>query len=188
MRAVIKQNEGENLKMIRKQKASMAIRNLQWNGPTKHWSFEQHVAVHQKAHNEVVAYKEPMSETKKVTDFLAGITDPALESGLSNIFGDATKLVDFEACQQYLSNQMRRDSKRKASATATTTQMPDPDELDSQIVAIAGRVMAQMQSGQHTSPTPALPPALPPGNPSSQTKEKRDKGQTRGSKGGNGGN
>jgi hypothetical protein len=45
---------------------------------------------------------EPGPETKKVTDFLAGITDPRLSNAKDLILGDAQRLQDFESCQQYL--------------------------------------------------------------------------------------
>jgi hypothetical protein len=98
-----RQNEGENSTMIRKQKAYSAIRNLAFAGPKKHWSFSQYVTAHQKAHNELASCFEPVPETKKVTDFLGGITDPSLSAGLANVYGDTAKLVSFEDCQQYLS-------------------------------------------------------------------------------------
>jgi hypothetical protein len=41
-------------------------------------------------------------ETKKVTDFLAGIADPRLATAKDLFLGDTAKLGDFEACQQYL--------------------------------------------------------------------------------------
>jgi hypothetical protein len=45
---------------------------------------------------------EPFPETKKVTDFLAGITDARLANAKDLILGDPQKLQDFELCQQYL--------------------------------------------------------------------------------------
>jgi hypothetical protein len=45
---------------------------------------------------------EPIPETKKVTDFLAGITDSRLSNAKDLILGDPQKLQNFESCQQYL--------------------------------------------------------------------------------------
>lgn len=45
---------------------------------------------------------EPVPETKKVTDFLAGITNPRLSNAKDLILGDTQKLQSFEICQQYL--------------------------------------------------------------------------------------
>ncbi|KAI2494735.1 hypothetical protein MHU86_19772 [Fragilaria crotonensis] len=45
----------------------------------------------------------PVPESKKVADFLKGITDPKLESAVSVVLGDPKLLNNFQACQQYLS-------------------------------------------------------------------------------------
>ena len=113
-----RQNEGENSTMIRKQKAYSAIRNLAFAGPKKHWSFSQYVTAHQKAHNELASCLEPVPETKKVTDFLGGITDPSLGVGLANIYGDMNKLISFEVCQQYLSTLVASTSVHKRNLQA----------------------------------------------------------------------
>ena len=42
-----------------------------------------------------------MAETKKVTDLLAGICDPKLETAIQSCMGDKLKLTNFELCQQY---------------------------------------------------------------------------------------
>jgi hypothetical protein len=60
------------------------------------------VEVHQGAHNTLLDLNEPVPETKKVADFLAGITDPRLSNAKDLILGDAQRLQDFESCQQYL--------------------------------------------------------------------------------------
>jgi hypothetical protein len=41
------------------------------------------------------------SESKKVTDFLAGTTAPSPMTAKENVIGDVTKLENFHACQQY---------------------------------------------------------------------------------------
>ena len=45
---------------------------------------------------------EPVPETKKVTDFLAGITDSRLTNAKDIVLGNPQYLSNFEACQQYL--------------------------------------------------------------------------------------
>jgi hypothetical protein len=64
--------------------------------------FNNYVEVHQGAHNALLDFDEPVPETKMVTDFLAGITDPRLSNAKHLNLGDAQKLQNFEACQQYL--------------------------------------------------------------------------------------
>ena len=51
-------------------------------------------------HNELADLQEPMSDTKKVSDFMKGIKDPKLSVGKTVCDGDNHKLTDFEACQQ----------------------------------------------------------------------------------------
>jgi hypothetical protein len=75
---------------------------LSYQGPRKHFTFQNYITPHQKAHNELKDCKEPVPETKKVTDFIAGISDPTLSAGLANVYGDVAKLADFTLCQQYL--------------------------------------------------------------------------------------
>jgi hypothetical protein len=105
--------------MIRKQKAYTALKNLAFTGPRKHWTFSQYVTGHQKAHNELEACLELVPETKKVTDFLGGIADPSLNTGLANVYGDIAKLQSFEACQQYLSTIVASTNVHKRNLNAT---------------------------------------------------------------------
>jgi hypothetical protein len=114
-----RQNEGENSVIIRKQKAYTALKGLAFTGPKKHWTFTQYVTAHQKAHNELSACHEAVPETKKVTDFLGGITDPGLGAGLANVYGDMAKLGSFETCQQYLSTIVASTSVHKRNLQAT---------------------------------------------------------------------
>jgi hypothetical protein len=114
-----RQNEGENSVIIRKQKAYTALKGLAFTGPKKHWTFSQYVTAHQKAHNELAACNEGVPETKKVTDFLGGISDPGLGAGLANVYGDIAKLGSFELCQQYLSTIVASTSVHKRNQQAT---------------------------------------------------------------------
>jgi hypothetical protein len=42
------------------------------------------------SHNELELLGEPVCESKKVTDFLAGITVPSLTTAKENVIGDMT--------------------------------------------------------------------------------------------------
>ena len=67
---------------------------------------------------------EPVSESKKVTDFLKGIRDPNLNTGKSIVLGDPAKLGDFEECQQYLSTvvqNMSAQMKSERQVSSATT-------------------------------------------------------------------
>jgi hypothetical protein len=75
---------------------------LHFNGPYKSWMIAQFIKEHQTQHNELSDCKEPVPESKKVTDFLCGIHDPSLGNGLAHVYGDQNLLTNFDACQRYL--------------------------------------------------------------------------------------
>jgi hypothetical protein len=97
------QAEGTSAKISCKAAAYTSIASSSYNGPQKGFTFSSYVTLHQAAHNKLLDLDEPVSETKKVTDFLKGIRDPNLNTGKSIVLGDPAKLEDFEKCQQYLS-------------------------------------------------------------------------------------
>jgi hypothetical protein len=101
------QAEGMSAKISHKAAAYASITSSSYNGPWKGFTFSSYVTLHQAAHNELLDLDEPVSETKKVTDFLKGIRDPNLNTGKSIVLGDPTKLKDFKKCQQYLSTIIR---------------------------------------------------------------------------------
>ena len=97
------QAEGTSAKLTRKQAAYASITSSAYLGPRKGFTFSNYVTLHQTPHNELLDLEEPVSESKKVTDFLKGIRDSSLNTGKSIVLGDPAKLGDFEECQQYLS-------------------------------------------------------------------------------------
>jgi hypothetical protein len=99
-KALKAQAEGRSAIATRKAKAYAMIATAIFTGKGK-YSFDQYVGRHQQAHNELLFLEEPVAETKKVTDFLAGIRDPKLETAIQSCMGDELKLTNFELCQQY---------------------------------------------------------------------------------------
>ncbi len=85
----------------RKTSAYAAISNARYSGQKKTFPFARYVKIHQTAHIMLEELGEPVPETKKVTDFLAGITDPRLGNAKDTVIGNAAKLQNFEECQQY---------------------------------------------------------------------------------------
>jgi hypothetical protein len=96
------QNQGENSQIIRKQTAYARLATLRFQGPRKSWTFSQYIKEHQTQHNELADCKEPVPESKKVTDFLSGISDSSLGNGLAHVYGDHNLLTNFNSCQKYL--------------------------------------------------------------------------------------
>ena len=119
------QAEGTSAKLTRKQAAYASIASSAYHGPRKGFSFANYVTLHQTAHNELLDLEEPVSESKKVTDFLKGIRDSALTTGKSIVLGDPKKLGDFEECQQYLSTivqNMAAQSKAERHVSSVSTE------------------------------------------------------------------
>ena len=99
------QCEGTASKITRKNKAYASISNATYIGQRRQYKFQDYINTHQAAHNEILDCDatEAVPESKKVADFLKGITDPKLESAVSVVLGDPKLLNNFQACQQYLS-------------------------------------------------------------------------------------
>ena len=113
--ALKSQAEGTSAKLTRKQAAYASIASSAYLRPRKGFTFATYVTLHQSAHNKLLDLEEPVSESKKVTDFLKGIRDPSLNAGKSIVLGDPTKLGDFEECQQYLSTVVQNMSAQTKS-------------------------------------------------------------------------
>jgi hypothetical protein len=96
------QAEGQSAITTRLNKAYAMIQNASYNGRSKNFTFDKYIEIHQKAHNELLALGESISETKKVRDFLQNISDPKLATAKTVVAGDPAKLENFELCQQYL--------------------------------------------------------------------------------------
>jgi hypothetical protein len=96
------QAEGQSAITTRLNKAYAMIQNASYNGRSKNFTFDKYIEIHQKAHNELLALGESISETKKVRDFLQHISDPKLATAKTVVAGDPAKLENFELCQQYL--------------------------------------------------------------------------------------
>jgi hypothetical protein len=122
--ALKSQAEGTSAKLTRKQTAYASIASSAYLGPRKGFTFANYVTLHQTAHNELMDLEEPVSESKKVTDFLKGIRDPTLNTGKSIVLGDPAKLGSFEECQQYLSTivqNMASQSKAERHVSSVST-------------------------------------------------------------------
>jgi hypothetical protein len=76
-----------------------------------------YISTHLTGHNELSLLGKPVSESKKVTDFPAGITTPSLTTAKENVIGDVTKLENFDACQQYMKQILLAQKEHKGSST-----------------------------------------------------------------------
>jgi hypothetical protein len=94
--------EGTASKITRKNKAFASISNAVYSGSYRQYKFQDFNNTHQTPHNEILDCdpSEAVPKSKKVADFLKGITNPNLESTVSVVLGDAKLLNDFQLCQQ----------------------------------------------------------------------------------------
>ena len=121
--ALKNQAEGQSAKLTRKTEAYATLKAASYRGRNGPNTFQRYVEIFQEAFNELADLEEPVPESKKVSDFLAGISDPILKTGKDVVLGDPVKLADFTECQQYLStlavntnNQSKLNKDRNASA------------------------------------------------------------------------
>ena len=128
------QAEGTSAKLTRKQTAFASIACSAYLGPRKGFTFASYVTLHQAAHNELLDLDEPVSESKKVTDFLKGIRDPTLTTGKSIVLGDPAKLGNFEECQQYLSTIVQNIAAQSKSERHVSSAVTDGGGKGSSLV------------------------------------------------------
>ncbi len=108
--ALVKQYEGVTAALTRTNAAYAMINTSSFKGTTKNFT------IHQKAYNKLDELGEPVSQKKRVTDFLARISDPTLAMAKQIILGDPHKLKDLEDCQQYLSSILASNDNAKKNA------------------------------------------------------------------------
>ena len=85
-----------------KNQAFASLKGAAYCGPCKAYTYQQYVALHHDAHNELEGCYEAVPETKKVANFLAGITCPSLQIGLNIVMSNPLKLSNFDVTQQFL--------------------------------------------------------------------------------------
>ena len=81
------QAEGTAATKIRKSAVYNAINSCRFRGNQRNWTLDNVIDSHAAAHAELLELKEPVSETKKVTDFLPGILCSKLEMAKAHILG-----------------------------------------------------------------------------------------------------
>jgi hypothetical protein len=72
--------EGDSMKNRLKSSAYKMIQKASYQGPRRNFEFSNYVTIHQKAHEHLARFGEPVAELKKVRDFLDGITDPRCQA------------------------------------------------------------------------------------------------------------
>ena len=100
--ALRQQCEGGSSLLTHKNQAYASLKGAAYRGPRKAYTYQQYVALHQDAHNELEDCIEAVPENKKVADFLARISCPLVQMGLNIVMTDPLKLSNFDVTQQFL--------------------------------------------------------------------------------------
>jgi hypothetical protein len=95
--------EGDSMNTRQKNAAYKAIQKANYQGPRRNFDFNTYVHIHQKAHQDLERYGEPVPELKKVRDFLEGITDSKCESIKLTVLASPLYKEDFNTMVNYVS-------------------------------------------------------------------------------------
>jgi len=128
------QAEGLLAKLTRKAKAYASLASATYHGERRGFTFDNYIAIHQEAHNELLDLDEPVSESKKVTDFLKGIQDALLQIGKTVVLADPKKMGDFEECQQYLSTLVQNTATQAKMERHVSSVRMEEEEGEGSIV------------------------------------------------------
>jgi len=124
-KALIQYFEGDTMKARLKAAAYQAITKANYQGPRRNFEFSTYVTIHQRAHQDLARYEEPVPELKKVRDILEGITDPRCESIKLQILSNPTynnnfmETVNFVAGALDLLNENHNALTRRISEVST---------------------------------------------------------------------
>jgi hypothetical protein len=82
---------------------SLAYQRLQtkFTGYSRKFTYDDYIALYQKSFNKLSFLKEPVTNTKKVTDFLGKITAPIFNMINTCVYGTPGLRDDFSQMQQY---------------------------------------------------------------------------------------
>jgi hypothetical protein len=107
-----------------KEAAYAMIRNCTYPDERRGWTLENYYHAHQEAHYDLGLYGEIVSESRKVTDFLRGITDPLCNVAKGIVMATPTYLNNFTDAALFITSTLNITlsntiSRRNISKTST---------------------------------------------------------------------
>jgi hypothetical protein len=93
--------EGVGSQICLKTAAYASIKRTEYKGH-KNFDFDLYKKIHTQAHSDLKRYGEPVPETKKVKDFLDGITEPSLQPVKYTIAGFPNLMNNFTEASNYI--------------------------------------------------------------------------------------
>jgi len=115
--------EGVGSQIRLKNAAYSSIKRAEYKG-TKNFDFDLYKKIQTQAHSDLKRYGEPVPETKKVKDFLDGITEPALQPVKFTIAGFPNLMNNFTEASNYIGQIVNLNKKSEAitrTVSSTTT-------------------------------------------------------------------
>jgi hypothetical protein len=100
--AIKRNEEGQSATEAKKAAAYKAINDAYFKSGSTRYTFDNYIATLQKSFNMLERLKEPVPETKKVQDFIRGISCSELNAAISLIWNNNDLLNSFEKCSLYL--------------------------------------------------------------------------------------
>jgi len=95
--------DGPNSQIRLKASTYASICRAEYKG-AKNFDIKLYRHIHTQAHLDLARYGEPVPETKKVKDYLDGITDPSLQPVKYTLAGFTHLMENFEEAANYISN------------------------------------------------------------------------------------
>jgi hypothetical protein len=112
--------DGPGNKIRLKAAAYAAIKCAEYKG-TKNFDYELYRRIHTQAHSDLARYGEPVPETKKVKDFLDGITDSTLQPVKYTIAGFTHLMQNFHEAANYIRNIIYLNKKSEYSSRSISS-------------------------------------------------------------------
>jgi hypothetical protein len=113
--ALQEQGEGPAAKALRKQEARNTIKAAVYTGKGS-FTHQAYSDIHARAHEELEHLGEPVPGSQMVTDYLAGIKCPDLETNKTIAEADPSMMEDFKKCQQYIQAAVNKKKLNKLAA------------------------------------------------------------------------
>jgi len=133
--ALKEQAEGPAAIAQKVRKAYSTMASLRYNGRSRNFPFTKYVQRHQEAHNvlDEEDNEEQLTETKKITDFLAGISDPRLQTAKNVVAALESDYNTFAKVHQYLKSELdkvteQRDKETDFKLAALEAKKDDPNK------------------------------------------------------------
>jgi hypothetical protein len=119
--------EGDSMNSRMKNAAYNSLLKANYQGPRRNFEFSTYVTIHQKAHEELARFGEPVPEMKKVRDFLDGITDPRCEAIKLTVMASPIYKTNFNEMVNYVTGAIDVLGKNKTSSTRQIAEISTND-------------------------------------------------------------